>query len=50
MGATGLAQLVSYLDEYLDIANVPDYPDAANGLQVENSGTVGKIVACTDAC
>jgi len=50
VGATGLAQLVSYLDEYLDIANVPDYPDAANGLQVENSGTVGKIVACTDAC
>jgi dinuclear metal center YbgI/SA1388 family protein len=50
VGAVVLAELVAYLDEYLDIANIPDYPGAANGLQVENSGTVGKIVACADAC
>lgn len=50
MGAVVLAELVAYLDEYLDIANIPDYPGATNGLQVENSGTVRKIVACTDAC
>ncbi len=45
-----LADLVTYLDAYLDIASVPDYPDACNGLQVENSGSVEKIAACTDAC
>jgi dinuclear metal center YbgI/SA1388 family protein len=45
-----LRQLVSYLDEYLDIANTPDYPGAENGLQVQNSGSVEKLVACTDAC
>jgi len=50
VGSLGLAELVAYLDEYLDIANIPDYPGAANGLQVENGGAVRKIVACTDAC
>ncbi len=50
MAGVALHELVAYLDEYLDIAGVPDYPGAANGLQVENSGTVTKIAACTDAC
>ena len=50
MGAVRLVDVVAYLDGYLDIANVPDFPEAANGLQVENSGEVRKIVACTDAC
>lgn len=50
MAAVALTDLVAYLDDYLDLANVPDYPDAWNGLQVENSGTVRKIAACTDAC
>lgn len=50
MGAVDLRELVAYLDEYLEIAAVPDFPGAANGLQVENSGTVGKIAACTDVC
>lgn len=50
MAAVPLADLVAYLDDYLDLASVPDYPDAWNGLQVENSGTVRKIAACTDAC
>ena len=50
MGAVKLDELVSYLDKYLDIANVPDYPGAANGLQVENSGSIKKVAACTDAC
>ncbi len=48
--AVQLQELVDYLDAYLDISNVPDYPGAANGLQVESSGAVRKIVACTDAC
>jgi dinuclear metal center YbgI/SA1388 family protein len=50
VGSVALRELVSYLDTYLDIANVPDYPGALNGLQVENSGSVAKIAACTDAC
>ncbi len=50
MAAVALTELVDYLNEYLDIANVPDYPGATNGLQVESSGSVSRIVACTDAC
>ncbi len=50
MGAVKLNELVTYLDEYLDVSNVPDYPGALNDLQVENSGSVSKVIACTDAC
>lgn len=50
MAATDLGELVTYLDRYLDVAGVPDYPDAHNGLQVENAGGVRRIAACTDAC
>lgn len=45
-----LASLVAYLDDYLEIDEPPDSPGAENGLQVENSGKVDSIVACTDAC
>ena len=45
-----LAELVAYLDDYLKLAEIPDFPGAANGLQVENRGHVAKIAACTDAC
>jgi dinuclear metal center YbgI/SA1388 family protein len=44
-----LAELVAYLDDYLRVRDVPDYPGAANGLQVENAGRVGRIVAAVDA-
>ncbi len=50
MAGVDLRVLVTYLDDYLDVAGVPDYPDAANGLQVENRGRVSRIAACTDAC
>jgi dinuclear metal center YbgI/SA1388 family protein len=50
VSSAALADLVAYLDEYLDIANVPDFPGAWNGLQVENGGIVRVIAACTDAC
>lgn len=49
-GAQPLRDLVAHLDEYLDVANVPDFSGARNGLQVENAGTVTRIAACTDAC
>ena len=49
MAAVPLAEITAYLDEYLRIAQVPDLPNAVNGLQVENSGTIGAIVAAVDA-
>lgn len=45
-----LATLTEYLDEYLRIGDVPDEPNAVNGLQVLNrSGQVARIVAAVDA-
>jgi dinuclear metal center YbgI/SA1388 family protein len=46
---TPLADLVSYLDCELRIAEIPDYPGAMNGLQLANDGKVGRIVAAVDA-
>jgi dinuclear metal center YbgI/SA1388 family protein len=44
-----LRELVSYLDDYLQIKQIPDEANAVNGLQVENTGHVGGIVAAVDA-
>jgi len=44
-----LHDLVAFLDEYLRIGQIPDEPNAVNGLQVENTGEVGGIVAAVDA-
>ncbi|MDQ3138283.1 MAG: Nif3-like dinuclear metal center hexameric protein [Gemmatimonadota bacterium] len=44
-----LAEIVRYLDEYLRVRDVPDERNAVNGLQVENQGLVGGIVAAVDA-
>lgn len=44
-----LAELAAYLDEYLDVAAIPDYSGALNGLQVENRGEVTKLAAAVDA-
>ncbi|HSV62503.1 MAG TPA: Nif3-like dinuclear metal center hexameric protein [Chthoniobacterales bacterium] len=44
-----LAQIVSYADEHLRIREIEDWPNALNGLQVENSGAVTKIGAAVDA-
>ncbi len=44
-----LAELTAYLDGYLRIREVPDDGNAVNGLQVENRGMVGRIVATVDA-
>lgn len=41
--------MVRYLDDYLRIADVPDYEHALNGLEVENGGDVTAIVAAVDA-
>jgi dinuclear metal center YbgI/SA1388 family protein len=49
MADVPLGELVSYLDEYLRVREVPDERNAVNGLQVENSGQIGRIVAAVDA-
>ncbi len=44
-----LSQIVSYANEHLRIREIADWPNALNGLQVENSGTVTRIGAAVDA-
>jgi len=44
-----LAELTSYLDRELGISEIPDYPGAHNGLQLEAAGPVGKVAAAVDA-
>jgi dinuclear metal center YbgI/SA1388 family protein len=45
-----LAELVAYLDSYLRVKEVPDAPEALNGLQVANSGKVTRVAAAVDLC
>ncbi|HUF34705.1 MAG TPA: Nif3-like dinuclear metal center hexameric protein [Gemmatimonadales bacterium] len=49
MPAVPLADVAVYLDEYLRVREVPDERNAVNGLQVENSGAIGSIIAAVDA-
>jgi dinuclear metal center YbgI/SA1388 family protein len=44
-----LAAITGYIDGLLDISAFPDYSNAFNGLQLENSGRVSKIGAAVDA-
>jgi dinuclear metal center YbgI/SA1388 family protein len=47
--SVALKEVVAYLDQYLRIREVPDDVNALNGLQVENSGSVTRLVAAVDA-
>lgn len=44
-----LLEIVDDLDLFLNVSQVKDYPGAKNGLQVENSGEVKRVVAAVDA-
>lgn len=44
-----LHDLVSYLDAELRISEIPDYPPAHNGLQMEGPSEVIKVAAAVDA-
>ncbi len=44
-----LNEIVRYADEFLQIDQAQDWPNALNGLQVENAGEVRKIGAAVDA-
>ena len=46
---TKLSEIVHYADEHLQIAAIDDFPNALNGLQIENDGSVNKIGAAVDA-
>lgn len=45
-----LSELIEAADGWLRIGEIPDYPQALNGLQLENGGTVETVVAAVDAC
>lgn len=49
MTATGLYDVVDFLDDYLHVRNIPDHETALNGLQVESGAPVTSIVAAVDA-
>lgn len=49
MTEVALAEVVRFLDAFLRVSEVPDDPNALNGLQVANGGRVAKVVAAVDA-
>ncbi|MGE5231313.1 MAG: Nif3-like dinuclear metal center hexameric protein [Deltaproteobacteria bacterium] len=49
MTAVPLVEVVRFLDAFLRVGEVPDEPNAVNGLEVENRGRVGRVVAAVDA-
>jgi putative NIF3 family GTP cyclohydrolase 1 type 2 len=44
-----LSTICDFLDDFLEIREIEDYPNAINGLQLENNGRVTKIGAAVDA-
>src|SRR2546429_3759799 len=49
MPTASLKKIVQYCDRLLGTTDIKDYDGAANGLQVENRGTVTRIAASVDA-
>ncbi|PYI85108.1 MAG: Nif3-like dinuclear metal center hexameric protein [Verrucomicrobia bacterium] len=45
---SSLPEMVEYLDKYLRVHEIVDWPNALNGLQIENSGRVTRIGAAVD--
>src|SRR5438132_11322966 len=43
-----LSEIVEYANDYLRVTEIEDWPNALNGLQIENSGRVMKIGAAVD--
>jgi dinuclear metal center YbgI/SA1388 family protein len=43
-----VAEIVRYTNDYLRISEIDDWPNALNGLQIQNSGQVTKIGAAVD--
>jgi dinuclear metal center YbgI/SA1388 family protein len=49
MDSTSLTGVVAQLDAWLSPAAIQDYPNALNGLQLQNSGKVSCVAAAVDA-
>lgn len=49
MAQVPLGKITSYCNQLLRVAEIEDYPDAVNGLQVQNRGAVTKVAAAVDA-
>jgi len=47
---TKLSDITNHLSELLSIQTIGDYPQALNGLHLENNGCVTRIAAAVDAC
>lgn len=45
-----LSEITAFLDTELRLAEIKDYPNAVNGLQVENRGGVTRVAVAVDAC
>lgn len=45
---TPLHEIVAHLDAQLRTSDVPDYPPALNGLQLQNEGAVTRVAAAVD--
>ena len=45
---TATREIVEYLDSLLETSVVPDYSNALNGIQLDNSGSVTKVAAAVD--
>ena len=43
-----LSEIIDYTNDFLRIDEIEDWPNALNGLQIENSGRVTKIGAAVD--
>ncbi len=43
-------EVAAWLDDFLEVARIEDYPFALNGLQVDGRGAVARIGAATDVC
>ncbi len=44
-----LQEIVKFLDRELKTSEIRDYPGALNGLQLENNGTVNRVISAVDA-
>ena len=49
MGAT-CREAAAWMDDYLRVTEIEDYPSAVNGLQVDGRREVKRIGAATDGC
>ncbi len=46
--AVSLAAIADFLDSTLELARIPDYPNALNGVQVANTGPIERIATAVD--